>query len=300
MLKRMVCLLAVMVAPFSAFAQRDFSKVEIKSTQVAGSVYMLEGAGGNIGLSIGGDGVVLIDDQYAPLAPKIREAISKISDKPVRFILNTHFHGDHTGGNEYFGQSAPVVAHHNVRKRLEAQIGAAEEPVSPKALPVVTFGHDLSIFLNGEEVRAIYAGPGHTDGDSIIYFTRSNVVHMGDDFFNGRFPFIDLDSGGSVKGLIEAVDSVLATVPADAKIIPGHGPLATVADLRKYSAMLKETSSLVRAAKQSGKTVEQVKSDKPLKAYDSWSWQFINSDIFVETLYRDAGNEPARSHTQKK
>lgn len=298
MLKRIVCLLAVMVAPFPLFAQRDFSTVEIKSTHVAGSVYMLEGAGGNIGLSVGSDGVVVIDDQYAPLAPKIREAIAKISDKPVRFILNTHFHGDHTGGNEYFGQSAPVIAHHNVRKRLEAQVGAAENPVSPKALPIVTFGHDLSIFLNGEEVRAIHVGPGHTDGDSIIYFTKSNVVHMGDDFFNGFFPFIDLDSGGSVSGMIAAVDNVIATVPADAKIIAGHGPLGTVADLRKYSAMLKETSSLVRAAKQTGKTVEQVKSDKPLKPWDSWAWRVVSSDAFVETLYRDTAVEP-RSRSQK-
>jgi cyclase len=280
-------LFALLVA-IPVAAQTDLSKVEIKTTLVAGSVYMLEGAGGNIGLSVGDDGVVMIDDQYAPLAPKIKEAIAKITSKPVRFVLNTHFHGDHTGGNETFGETAPLIAHHNVRKRLEAGVGREKNPVSPAALPIITFGEDLTVFLNGEEVRAVHYGPGHTDGDSVIYFTKSNVVHMGDNFFSGRFPFIDLDSGGSVQGVIDSVEKTLAAVPATAKVIPGHGPLASMADLRAYANSLKEMSALVRAAVRGGKTLQQMKEEKILAKWENLSWTFISTEKFIDTLHRDA------------
>src|SRR5688572_29298555 len=207
-----------------AKAQRNFDDVQIKVERVAGNIYMLVGAGGNIGVSIGDDGILIVDDQYAPLAPKIKEALKGISDKPVKFVLNTHYHGDHTGGNEAFGETAPVIAHTNVRKRMAEGVPARNiAPSSKGALPVITFDDRLAIHINGEDIRAIHCPGGHTDGDSVIYFTQSKVVHMGDDYFNGRFPFIDLQSGGSVKGLIRNVEKVLSDIPADTKVIPGHG-----------------------------------------------------------------------------
>src|SRR5262249_5353495 len=190
----------------TAWAQQDFDKVQIKVTKVAGTVYMLEGSGGNIGVSVGEDGILIVDDQFAPLVPKIQAALKGISDKPVKFVLNTHWHGDHTGGNEKLGALAPIIAHTNVRKRLGSESTTRtgqKRPPSPKAaLPVITFDDRLTVHLNGEDIRAIHFPSGHTDGDAIIFFTQSNVVHMGDDFFSGQFPFIDLQSGGTVKGYI--------------------------------------------------------------------------------------------------
>jgi cyclase len=275
-----------------AMAQRDWSKVEIKATKVAGTVYMLEGAGGNIGVTIGNDGIVIIDDQYAPLAPKIKEAVASLSDKPIRFVLNTHWHGDHTGGNEYFGEMAPLVSHDNVRKRLAEGSdtpGRKVEPAPPGALPVVTFNDRLTIHLNGEEVRAIHLPHAHTDGDSAVWFTDSNVLHMGDVLFSGLFPFIDIDSGGSVDGVLAAFDKVVATVPADVKVIPGHGPLSTLEDVQKAKAMILECRELVRAALAAGKTADQMKEERILAKHDSWSWGFINADRWIDTLVRDLG-----------
>ena len=211
----------VLAAALSAAQDQDFSKVEIKVTKVSGTVYMLEGAGGNIGASVGEDGIVVVDDQYAPLAEKIQAALKGVTDKPVRFIINTHYHGDHTGGNAFFQKQAPVIAHDNVRKRLETG-GAAgnlgsvsmERKAAPKeALPILTFDHDVTVHLNGEDIRALHFPSGHTDGDSIIFFPTSNVVHMGDDFVRYGFPFIDLASGGSVEGMIAALEEVVPKLP---------------------------------------------------------------------------------------
>ncbi|HEX7832972.1 MAG TPA: MBL fold metallo-hydrolase [Thermoanaerobaculia bacterium] len=283
-------LLALVMTMTATAQQRDFSTVEVKATKVAGSVYMITGAGGNIGVSAGEDGLVVIDDQYAPLAPKIEAALKTIVDKPVRFILNTHFHGDHTGGNEYFGKSAPIVAHENVRKRLvTGRTGANPTPPAPAgALPVLTFNDSVTIHLNGEDVKAVHMPHGHTDGDSVIWFTKSNVVHMGDDFFNGTFPFVDTDSGGSVKGLIANLEKVLSTVPDDAKIIPGHGPLSDKAGLRKFVDVLKATQGVVAKGIAAGKTAEQLKSEKALAEWDSWGQGFIKTDTWIDTLYAEA------------
>ena len=281
-----------------AAQQRDFSKVEIKVQKVAGSVYMLTGAGGNIGVSVGDDGIVVVDDQYAPLAPKIEAALKGITDKPVRFVINTHWHSDHVGGNAYFQKQGPVIAHENVRKRMESGgvlMGGQTkvEPAAKDALPIITFNDRATVFLNGEEIRAIYFPNGHTDGDCVIFFTKSNVVHMGDDFVTYGFPFIDLDSGGSSKGMIAAVEKVSATVSPDTRIIPGHGPVSTVADMKPYLEMLKDTRARVEKGIQQGKTLDQLKQEKVLAGYEKYSGDFVNTDKFIETLYNDlTGKKP--------
>jgi glyoxylase-like metal-dependent hydrolase (beta-lactamase superfamily II) len=264
----------------AALAQRDFSKVEIKATPVAKTVYLLEGAGGNIGVSAGPDGVLIVDDQFAPLAPKIEAALKQLSPGKLKFVLNTHWHGDHVGGNAHFGKDAPVIAHTNVRKRLANQAETAKE-----ALPVITFDDSLALHFNGDEIRVLHLPPGHTDGDSVIHFTGANVVHMGDLFFNGQFPFVDLGSGGDVAGYTKDVGEVLKKVPADAKIIPGHGPLATVADLKRFHAMLVETTGLVQQAIATGKTLEQIKAAGVPEPWQAWGTGFISTSRWLETCY---------------
>lgn len=280
-----VCLFASV-----AMAQQDYSKVEIKVTKVAGSVYMLEGAGGNIGVSAGEDGIVIVDDQFAPLANKIKQALKGISDKPLKFLINTHFHGDHTGGNAEFGAEATIIAHENVRKRLETggTVAGNETKPAPKvALPVITFNDQTTVHVNGEDIRAVHFPHGHTDGDSVIFFTKANVVHMGDDFVTYGFPFVDVKSGGSISGMIAGDEIVLSMLPADAKIIPGHGPLSTRDDLRKFIDMLKDTRALVADEMKQGKTVQQLKEEHVLAKYESLGKGFIKTDGWIETLYND-------------
>lgn len=272
--------LSFVLAVLPAAAQRDMSNVEIKATHVAGNVHMLEGQGGNIAVSTGPDGVLMVDDQFAPLAEKINAAISKLDQGPIKFILNTHHHGDHTGGNAYFGRKGSIVAHANVRQRLSRDAKLAKE-----ALPVVTFEQTASVHLNGEEIRLIHLGPGHTDGDSIIHFTKSGVFHMGDQFFNGRFPFVDLGSGGDVAGLLNNIEAALKLIPADAKIIPGHGPLATRADLEKFRDMLVETAALVKKAVADGKSLADVKAAGVSEKYKDWGTGFINTSRWLEIAF---------------
>src|SRR5690349_16500350 len=238
---------------FAAAQHEDFSKVQMKVTHVAGGIYMLEGAGGNIGVSVGEDGIVIVDDEYAPLADKIRSALKSITDKPVRFVVNTHYHGDHTGGNALFQKDAPIIAQDNVRKRLEeggeagnlASVKVQAKPQPKEALPIITFAHDVTVHLNGEDIRALHYPHGHTDGDSIIFFPKANVVHMGDDFVRYGFPFVDLAAGGSVEGMTAAVEDVISKMPADVKVIPGHGQISTIDDMRPYVDMLKQTRAIV-------------------------------------------------------
>jgi cyclase len=269
-----------LIAPV-ALAQRNFDNVEIKVIPVAKNIYMLEGSGGNIGVSIGTDGNLIVDDQFAPLAEKIDAALQKLNPGKLKFVLNTHHHGDHTGGNAVFGaKEATIIAQSNVRKRL------SNEPNSKKeALPVITFDHSASVHFNGEEIKLLHHGPGHTDGDSIIYFTGANVVHMGDQFFNGGFPFVDLSSGGTVEGYIKTVATVLEKVPADAKIIPGHGKLATVEDLKGFHAMLVETTSLVKKSIADGKSLDEIKTAGLPDKWKSYGAGFINTGRWIETIY---------------
>jgi glyoxylase-like metal-dependent hydrolase (beta-lactamase superfamily II) len=282
-----VCLLALTGMPAPA-QDRDFSKVEIKETKVAGNIYMLEGAGGNIGVSVGSDGLLIVDDQFAPLADKIHAALRGLSPASLKFVLNTHWHGDHTGGNAAFGAEAPVIAQENVRKRMSTDqvIFGDKVPASPKgALPVITFEDKVSIHFNGEEIKAVHFPSGHTDGDSVIFFTGSNVVHMGDDFFAGRFPFVDIGSGGSVQGMTDAVAKVLAQIPADVKIIPGHGKLSTKADLESYHRMLVETTALVETRMKAGKTLAEIQKEGLPDAWKEWGSGFIKTDMWLSFVY---------------
>lgn len=273
---------------------QDFSKVEIKVTKVAGNVYLLEGAGGNIAASIGEDGIVIVDDQFAPLADKIRAALKGITDKPLRFIINTHYHADHTGGNLPL-HDATIVAHDNVRKRLESGgtggngggLSFKEEPSPKEALPVVTFSHDVTLHVNGEDIHALHAPSGHTDGDSIVLFTKSNVVHMGDDFVTYGFPFVDIAAGGSVRGMIAALEAALARLPPDVKVIPGHGPVSKPDDVRSYIRMLKDTLAAVDKGIKAGKSLDQLKKEKVLASWQKFSGDFVTTELFIETLYND-------------
>ena len=300
----MLTMLAVLsVAALLVAQDQDFSKVQIKVTKVSGNIYMLEGAGGNIAASVGEDGIVIVDDQYAPLADKIAAALKGIgaTDKPVRFVINTHYHGDHTGGNAPFAaKGSTVIAQDNVRKRMEtggkAGIGTAmsmDQKAAPKdALPIITFDQDVTVHLNGEDIRALHFPGGHTDGDAIVFFPKANVVHMGDDFVRYGYPFIDVNAGGSVQGMIAACDKVASLLPDDVKVIPGHGQISNLGDVRDYSVMLKETSATIQAAINRGMTVEQMKKEKLLAPWDAkYSGKFINSDLFIETLYNSLTNK---------
>ncbi len=282
--------LAIAAIPLLASAQQDFSKVEIKTTALRDGTHMLTGAGGNIVASVGSDGVFIIDDQFAPLSDKIRAAVGKLSDKPVRFVVNTHWHGDHTGGNENMGKAgAVIVAHDNVRKRMSVeQLLLGEKiPAAPNAaLPVVTFATDLNLHLNGDSVRVQHVAHAHTDGDALVKFERANVLHMGDVYFNGLYPFIDASSGGSIGGLLAAIDSGLALSDAETLVVPGHGPVSNRAELAAYGAMLKGHRDRIAALKAKGKTLAQVIAAKPTASTDDTLGKaFIKPEQLVTFIY---------------
>ncbi len=289
-------LLAALAAAPAALAAQNFDTVQVRTIKAGDGVYMLLGAGGNIGVSAGADGVILVDDQYAPLTDKIRAAIAAVSPGggPIRFLLNTHWHFDHTGGNENFGRGGVViVAHENVRRRMSTEqfVTSFAQPfaASPSgALPVVTFTDAVTFYYNGDSISAFHVAPAHTDGDVIVWFRHANVVHMGDTFFNGRYPLVDLASGGAVDGLIGAADRVLAISDANTKIIPGHGPLGDRAALQAYRTMLVTVRDRIRQAVAAGQTLTQVQAAKPTAQFDAvWGNGRITPALFVEILYQD-------------
>jgi cyclase len=286
-----VPLITLCVGPAVA-QQQDFSKVEIQSEKVADGFYMLTGSGGNMGLSIGEDGTYLIDDQYAPLTPKILAAIKELTPDPVRFVFNTHYHGDHTGGNENMGEAgALLVAHDYVRRRMETgtfmEAFNREVPPAPEgALPVVTFSDAVAFHWNGEEIRAFFVGPAHTDGDSIIHFVNADVFHMGDTLFNGMYPFIDVSAGGRIDGMIAAADRVLKVADEKTRLIPGHGPLATKADLQAFRDMLSTVRDRIAKLKAEGKSKEEIVAAKPTADLDEkWGGGFMQADNWVGLVY---------------
>lgn len=265
-------------------AQDPFDAVTVGSQPVDGTVHMLTGMGGNIGISVGGDGVLMIDSQFAPLEEKIRAAIAEVAEEGPTYLVNTHWHGDHTGGNAAFSSDAILVAHDNVRKRL-MEGGRGNGPAVPEALPTITFNDELSFHFNGEQVQLEHLPSGHTDGDSIVIFHGSKVIHMGDHFFSGMFPFVDPASGGSLEGYMKNVAHVLEMAPSDWKIIPGHGPLSSHQDLADNLAMMKATSAIVQERIDKGMTRDQVLAAGLPSEWDSWSWQFITTERWLGTLY---------------
>ncbi|MEO6365571.1 MAG: MBL fold metallo-hydrolase [Luteimonas sp.] len=282
--------LAVAAIPLLASAQQDFSTVEIKTTALREGTHMLTGAGGNMVASTGADGMFLIDDQFAPLSDKIRAALSTLSDKPLRFVVNTHWHGDHTGGNETLGRAgAVIVAHDNVRKRMSVEqlLRGEKIPAAPgAALPVVTFASGLTLHLNGDDVRVQHVEHAHTDGDALVKFEHANVLHMGDVYFNGLYPFIDAESGGSIGGVLAAVERGLAMSNEATLVVPGHGPLSNRAELARYGAMLKGYRDRIAALKAQGRTLAQVIASKPTAATDeSLGKAFIKPDELVTSIY---------------
>jgi glyoxylase-like metal-dependent hydrolase (beta-lactamase superfamily II) len=284
--KKYVFLALCSSALFSASlsANERFAKVDIKPTEVAKNVYMLEGMGGNIGVSAGKDGVLIIDDQFAPLAEKIQNELGNIHPKPVSYVINTHFHGDHTGGNAHFHDSngATIFAHHNVRVRL-----LNDDKTPESKLPVVTYNDGITFHFNDDElVVSHYAG--HTDGDSVVYFKNTNVLHTGDLFFNGLFPFVDLDNGGDVQAYIDSVKRLLTLINDNTVIIPGHGPIAKRADYQDFVTMMEATFYAVKAQKAQGLTLEQVLENGVAEQYKSFAWNFISEKRWLTTLFRSA------------
>lgn len=268
-----------------------FAKVEIKTEKLGDGIAVLFGAGGNIGVSYGPDGTVLIDDQFAPLTPKIQAAITELGAEPVKYLINTHWHGDHSGGNENFGKAgALIMAHDHVRERMlgEQKAGRGNDPASPKeALPTVTYHDGIKLHLNGDEVHVKHMKHGHTDGDSIVFWKKANVLHMGDLYFNKvTLPFVDLNSGGNARGVLAAAEKALTMVNDDTKIIPGHGPMANKSDLMGYRDMLKSVIGAVAAAQEEGKSMEQVIAMKPAAQWDTNLEAFIKGDAFVEAVYK--------------
>lgn len=274
----------------SVFAQQDLSKVEIKAEQLAPGVAVLFGAGGNIGLSYGEDGTILVDDQFAPLTGKIQAAVAALGATPVKFLINTHWHFDHSGGNENLGKAGAVImAHDNVRVRMAAGAtvaGNVTPPAAKVALPVITYSDGLKLHLNGEEVRVIHVPAAHTDGDSFVHWTKSNVIHMGDLFMFGvSFPFVDRGSGGNVRGFVIAADKALAIADDQTKIIPGHGPMATKADLQNHRNMVATVIAKVDAGIKAGQTLDQIKASNPTDGFGVNPKGFVTADRFVETVY---------------
>lgn len=268
-------------------------EITIKAQKLSDNIYVLFGQGGNIGLSVGEDGTYIIDDQFAPLTDKINASIKKITDQPVKFVVNTHWHFDHTGGNENFGkQGAVIVAHDNVHRRMkkgqDMKAIGRNIPAAPKAaLPVITFDHEMSLQLNGDLMRAYHVENAHTDGDSIIFFEQDNILHMGDTYFNIGYPFVDLGSGGSIDGYIAALEKGLSLSDEQTQIIPGHGPMATKADMATYVAMLKDIRNKVAQLKASGKTLEEVIKAQPSKEYDAKNGKaFIKPGQIISFIYK--------------
>jgi glyoxylase-like metal-dependent hydrolase (beta-lactamase superfamily II) len=287
-------ILAILISA-GAYSQEDrFAGVEITTHEVVPGIYMLVGMGGNISVSVGEDGVFMIDDQFAPLTDKITAAVAALSDRPIRFVINTHWHGDHTGGNENLGKlGALIVAHDNVYARMsrDTEIGASNQvvPASPKAaLPVITFNDNVTFRLNGEEIQVVHYRNSHTDGDSVIHFVNANVIHTGDIWFNGFYPFIDVSSGGSIDGVINSITTLIAMADDKTRIIPGHGPLSDKQGMQGYLEMLKMVRDRMKKLIAEGKSLEEIIELKPNADYDDAMGKgFINPEKFLQILYGD-------------
>lgn len=281
MRKLYIFTLIILFISANSFAQDRFANITIKTHKLTDNIYMLQGSGGNIGVSAGQDGILIIDDQYAPLAEKISAALKDINKGELEFVLTTHYHGDHTGGNEFFGKSgAKIISHTNNRKRL------VDGGMKKDGLPVITFDDELSVHFNGEEIRAQHFPNSHTDGDLVIYFVSSNVLHMGDTFFNYMFPYIDTGAGGNAISMLKNVRSLLSKIPDDVIIIPGHGPIAKKVDLEIYAGMIEETLMTVESKMLEGKSKAEIVKDGLGKKWSSWTWSFITEERWINALHK--------------
>lgn len=279
----------VLASAGPAQAQRNFDDVEIKTTRLADGFYMLEGAGGNIGLSVGEDGAFLIDDQFAPLTPKIKAAVEAVTDQPVTFVLNTHYHGDHTGGNEDWGDmGAVIVAQENVRARLAETAAQEDAPFGADALPVVTFHDEVTFHWNGDIISVYHLPNAHTDGDALIYFHRADIIHIGDVFRTTSYPRVDGGAGGSLQGILDGLGRVIALAGPDTKIVPGHGVVSSRNDVSAVLTMMGVIRDRIAEAKAAGKTLEEVKAMKPTAEYDErWSAGSVTGDAIIEVIYNE-------------
>ena len=283
--------LAVLLLTAGAVRAQDFENARVEMTDLGHGLYMMTGVGGNMVLSVGEDGVFLVDDQYAPMSDKIRAAIATVTDQPVRFLINTHWHGDHTGGNENFGETGAIIfAHDNVRKRMSTEqvnkIFNRTTPPSPEgALPVITFSKDVTLHFNGLTIHATHAPRAHTDGDSIIIFEGANVIHAGDTYFHKMYPFIDASSGGTIEGVLDAQQTMLDLSDDETKIVPGHGPLSDKADLQATRDMLERIHTLVRPMHDDEMDIEAIIGAEPLKGIDTgMEGGFLNQEQFLRVL----------------
>jgi len=289
--------LFLLLVPVS-HGQQDFSQVVVTSRPVAGNVLMLEGSGGNIGLLLGDDGALMVDAQYAGLADKIRAALGELGSGDPKLLINTHWHRDHTDGNRAFGPRVPILAHTRVRDRLAVDqhlLGRVVPALPAAALPTITFDEEVTLHFGGEAVRVVHFPGGHTDGDAVVFFTGSRAVHMGDLMFAGRFPFVDLESGGDVEGYARNVAAVLEQLSDDTKVIPGHGPLSSVQDLRRFHRMMVESIDMVRGKMARGATVEEIKSDGVAAEWRDWTWNFISTDRWLETIHTSLARKQSAS-----
>lgn len=295
-MKKVLSLLFALAVTSLTYAQRDFSKIEIKTEQVTDNIYVLFGSGGNIGVYKGKEQTLMIDDQFAPLSEKILAAVQAISDKPIQYLINTHWHGDHTGGNENIAKhGATIVAHTNVHTRMSEEqkrpFGRTTAAAPEIARPKITFSDEMTFRIDDEQIMLIHVDNAHTDGDAWVYFVQSNVLHMGDTYFQGRFPYIDLGSGGSVMGVLEALNKALVLVDEETKIIPGHGQLSNREELRTYRNMVGKLHERVRLAIEAGQSLEEIKAANLTKGYESYDGGFISADKIVDIIYTDLSRE---------
>jgi len=296
-----ILLLVLFMGQTGAYsATQDFANVQIQTEKVADNVFMLIGAGGNIGVSAGQDCVFMIDTSYAPLADKIKAAVAAVSGKPIKYVVNTHWHQDHVGGNENFVKAgATVVAHENVRKRVSTEqfvklLNKTVPPLPESALPVITFSRNVTFYLNGNEIFVFHIARAHSDGDAIVHFKKSNVIHMGDIYFNGTYPFIDLSAGGSINGMIAAVKRILLLCDQNTKVIPGHGHLSNKAELEEYLKMLVTVRDRIAREIKAGKPLDAVIASQPTRDLDPTLGKgFMKPEQFVKIVYESLVNERA-------
>ncbi|AXT18456.1 MBL fold metallo-hydrolase [Flavobacteriaceae bacterium AU392] len=295
-MKQIVSFLIVFFLISNYITAQNFDNVTMKSTKITDNIYMLQGAGGNIGLLIGEDGVFMIDDQYRELSDKIKNAVTEITSQPIKYVFNTHWHFDHAGSNEAFGEKAQIIAHKNVRKRLKEDhvitpFGWDVKALTKSGWPVITFDEGFKMYLNNEEINMIHGPAAHTDGDAFVFFKEANVIHTGDIFVRYGFPFIDAYSGGSIDGMIDILEKIIELSNNETVIIPGHGALSKQADVKEVRNMLIETKKLILDAKNEGRSKEELIDSNILSAYsERWSGNFIDTGLFIQLVYEGFEN----------